>query len=134
MLVFGMEKSAKQLCLPCLIGAAAVLAVAAFGIWWLVGGRHPGVREPLPPEKELEAMVQYGQEALTQRLNDGEDLSAGPCLDNGERFPSWVIDIVHNPREPVDNIPEHQCSAYREGRALHFIELGLDANVVRIGP
>jgi len=59
-----------------------------------------------------------------RRLNIGEDLSNGPCLLNPlTDLPSWVCDVAHKPRQPVDDRPENQCSAYREGRATHFVEV-----------
>ena len=52
-------------------------------------------------------------------------LDDGPCLSSGETswdIDDWVCDIVNNPREQVDNLPENQCPEY--GRtASHFVEL-----------
>jgi hypothetical protein len=59
------------------------------------------------------------------------DLSNGPCLTN-DLIPGWVADVVHNPREQVDDLPENQCQAYIEGRAKQFVELDLKGNIVRI--
>lgn len=59
------------------------------------------------------------------------DLSSGPCLSNDIR-PNWVVDIVHNPREPVDNLPSNQCQAFIEGRAKHFVELDMQGNIIRV--
>lgn len=61
----------------------------------------------------------------------GEDLSNGPCLSN-EAVPDWVADIAHNPRQAIDDLPENQCSAYREGTAHHFVELDPDGNLIRV--
>ena len=62
---------------------------------------------------------------------DTEDLSKGPCLSN-EIAPDWVCDVAHNPREAVDNKPENQCSAYREGKAHHFIEVAANCTIIRV--
>lgn len=59
------------------------------------------------------------------------DFSNGPCLTN-DLIPNWVADIVHNPREVVDNLPENQCPAYLEGRAKHFVELDPNGNIIRV--
>lgn len=59
------------------------------------------------------------------------DLSNGPCLTN-DLIPDWVVDIVHSPREEIDNYPWNQCQAYLEGRAKHFVELDLRGNVIRV--
>jgi len=58
------------------------------------------------------------------------DLSAGPCLSNNV-IPDWVADIAHSPRQEVDDKPENQCSAYREGTAHHFVELDPAGNLIR---
>ncbi len=80
---------------------------------------------------ENDRAVRQAQVAF-QKYKDGEmDISAGPCLSN-DLLPGWVADIVHNPRQPVDDQIENQCMAYIEGRARHFVELDMEGNVVRI--
>lgn len=66
-----------------------------------------------------------------KRVVEGMDLSQGPCLTN-DLLPGWVADVVHSPREAVDDLPENQCQAYREGRASHFVELDINGNLVRV--
>ncbi len=66
-----------------------------------------------------------------RREAKGMDLSSGPCLTNDLIF-GWVVDIVHSPRQDLDNLPENQCPAYLEGRAKHFVELDQSGNVVRV--
>jgi len=61
----------------------------------------------------------------------GVDMSQGPCLTN-DLMPGWVVDVVHSPREDIDDLPENQCQAYLEGRAEHFVELDLSGNLVRV--
>ncbi len=61
---------------------------------------------------------------------EGRDLSAGPCL--GLIGPDWVADIVHDPRQPVDDDPANQCAEYRSGEATRFVELTPDGTVLRI--
>lgn len=61
---------------------------------------------------------------------DGTDLSDGPCLSN-KVIPDWVADVVHNPRQSVDDNPENQCSAYRDGSAKHFVEIDLSGNIIQ---
>ena len=60
----------------------------------------------------------------------GEDLSNGPCLSN-KVVPDWVADIAHNPRQAIDDLPENQCSAYRDGTARHFVELDPEGNLIK---
>lgn len=65
------------------------------------------------------------------RAKEGLDMSKGPCLSN-DLMPGWVVDIVHVPREEIDNLPGNQCQAFLEGRARNFIELDTNGNLVRI--
>ena len=43
----------------------------------------------------------------------------------------WCVDVAHDPRQPVDNLPENQCRSYREGKVHHFVELDPEGNVIR---
>ncbi len=61
----------------------------------------------------------------------GIDMSKGPCLSN-DLMPGWVVDVVHTPREQMDNQPENECQAFIEGRSTHFVELDTNGNVVRV--
>lgn len=61
----------------------------------------------------------------------GVDFNNGPCLTN-DLLQGWVVDIVHNPRKPIDDLLQNQCQALIEGRAEHFVELDLDGNVIRV--
>ena len=63
----------------------------------------------------------------------GVDLSSGPCIaDPIPGMPSWVADVAHDPRRPIDDEPENQCAAYRSGKADHFVELDPDGEVIRV--
>ena len=64
------------------------------------------------------------------RLALGEDLKNGPCISD-DIYPSWVCDVAHSPRQQVDNIPENQCSAFRDGKANHFVEVDEGCNLIR---
>lgn len=55
----------------------------------------------------------------------------GPCIAE-QLIPDWVADIVHNPRQPVDEQPENQCQSYREGKAHHFVELSPEGTIIRV--
>jgi len=68
----------------------------------------------------------FHQEQLT-----GRDFSNGPCLSD-HLIDDWVLDVVHNPRQPIDDIPANQCTAYRNGTAHHFVEMDMEGNVVRV--
>jgi len=67
-----------------------------------------------------------------ENLRNGVDLSAGPCIRNPFISPSsWVCDVAHNPRQPIDDLPENQCSAYISGEANHFVEVTPDCKFIR---
>jgi hypothetical protein len=74
--------------------------------------------------------VDAAQALFRQKKADGVSMSRGPCL--GEIMPGWVADVVHNPRQPIDEDPANQCAAYRKGEARHFVELDTEGNVVRV--
>ena len=62
--------------------------------------------------------------------DSGQDISNSPCISNNIA-PDWVCDVAHNPRQAVDNLPENQCSAFREGRAHHFVEVDETCGLIR---
>ena len=77
------------------------------------------------------------EEALINALNlyvqnndKGVDFTKGPCL--GTIAPDWVLDIAHNPRQPIDDQPENQCKEIRTGSAHHFVELTPEGNFIKI--
>lgn len=74
--------------------------------------------------------VSKAKDLFKQKLAEGTDMSNGPCLSN-EIIPDWVVDVAHNPREAIDNQPGNQCSAFREGKAHHFVELDPMGNLIR---
>jgi hypothetical protein len=69
---------------------------------------------------------------ICNSIKDKQDLSNGPCIgDPIPEHPGWVCDVAHDPREPIDNLPENQCRSYREGRTKHFIEVDPNCNFIR---
>lgn len=76
-----------------------------------------------------EVAIKKAKEAYALQKKAGVDFSDGPCLSNN-LMKDWVADIAHNPRTSVDNQPQNQCSAYREGRAEHYVELDPDGNYI----
>lgn len=74
--------------------------------------------------------VAKAQELWRAKFYAEEDLSAGSCLSN-DLIPDWVADIAHNPRQDIDDLPQNQCSAFREGKAHHFVELDPEGNIIR---
>ena len=61
-----------------------------------------------------------------------QDLSAGPCLSEGiPGLSDWVVDIAHDPRQPVDDQPANQCQSFRDGETHHFVELTPGGQLIR---
>lgn len=85
---------------------------------------------PPVPKSEEETAINQAKYLYDQRKKAGEDFSSGPCLSNA-LLPGWVLDLVHSPREKIDDSPENQCPAYLEGGAVHFVELDLEGNLIR---
>ena len=83
-----------------------------------------------PSKSEIDTAINQAQYFYRQKKARGEDLSNGPCLTES-LMPDWVVDIVHSPRQPIDDLGENQCQSYREGRSKHFVELDLNGNLVR---
>ena len=96
------------------LAAVLVLAAAACG------------GESADPET-----VRLAKQAYERAQARGTDMSLGPCL--GVIKPGWVADVAHDPRQDVDDEPENQCAAYRDGDAEHFVELDPDGNFIRSG-
>lgn len=82
------------------------------------------------PKNAVGTAVNQGKLLYQTEKGRNRDFSSGPCLSNA-LMPGWVLDIVHNPRQPVDDLAENQCSAYREGKAEHFVELDTEGNLIR---
>lgn len=78
---------------------------------------------------EVDTAINQAKYLYKLKVERKEDLSFGPCLSDA-LMPNWVVDIVHSPRQPVDDLPENQCPSFREGRAKHFVELDLDGNLI----
>jgi hypothetical protein len=77
-----------------------------------------------------EAAVAEAKAVFIAQEAKGVDFSNGPCLSNS-LLPDWIADVAHNPRQPVDDLPENQCSAYRFGTAHHFVELDPEGQLIR---
>jgi hypothetical protein len=105
------------------------------GIFVLVGAACmqkpvPSANEAVPQIKtDKERAIEEAKKVFAEQKAAGVDMSVGPCLSN-EIIPDWVADVAHWPRQAVDNNPANQCSAYREGKAHHFVELDQEGNFI----
>jgi hypothetical protein len=82
-----------------------------------------------PPAAATNDEVALAQKAFQDAKTKGVDMSTGPCL--GEIKSDWVADVVHNPRQPIDDLPQNQCSQYNDGTVHHFVEVDTNGNFVR---
>jgi hypothetical protein len=82
-------------------------------------------------ETASDETVARAQAAYHRAEEAGVDFTNGPCL--GVIEPGWVADVAHDPRQPVDDEPENQCEAYRNGEADHYVELDPDGELIRSG-
>lgn len=65
-------------------------------------------------------------------VQEGRDLTKGPCLGVIPGFSDWVVDIAHKPRLPIDDDSANQCETYRSGKVHHFIELDPNGNLIKV--
>ncbi len=79
---------------------------------------------------EIDTAINQAKLLYLQRKQTGQDFTKGPCLTNA-LLPGWVLDVVHNPREEIDDLPENQCPSFTEGSAVHFVELDPEGNFIR---
>jgi len=100
---------------------AAIVVFVLLGLVYIDKGHNINA-------EKISGCVALCEKALDENLS----LSNGPCLSNSlPDAPDWVCDIAHMPREPLDNLPENQCNAFREGKAHHFVELDETCNLIR---
>lgn len=83
-----------------------------------------------PTKTEVDTVINQARYLYRQEKEKGRNFSDGPCLSNA-LMPNWVVDIAHNPRLPIDDLPQNQCPGFREGKARHFVELDPEGNLIR---
>lgn len=103
--------------------------VFLFGIF-LSGCSLGQIQKSNVPKTEAENATQAAKDLFKEKQKEGIGLLDGPCLTN-ELTPDWVLDIVHTPRQQIDDLPENQCSALSDGTAHHFVELDVTGKFVR---
>jgi hypothetical protein len=90
------------------------------------------VRDDDVSDDERQQAIEAAQAVYAAQAAAGVDFTNGPCIsDELEDVPGWSVDVAHDPREDIDDQPENQCQAYREGRTAHFVELDPDGNLIR---
>jgi hypothetical protein len=101
-------------------------AAIAFALFLLFGCTEDKI---VPDERAVISAVQKCVLHCSAAEKKGVDMSPGPCLGLIEN--DWVCDVAHNPRQPIDDLPENQCADFREGRAHHFVEVTPECAFIR---
>lgn len=124
-----------------LLGVVVVAVIALAAVFMLGGGKGANTAPsatsgdenqnvpatPTESDAKTKCTDLCEQALFTMRQ---EELENGPCLSN-EVAPGWVCDIAHSPRQDVDNNASNQCSAFREGRATHFVEVDTNCRFIK---
>lgn len=80
------------------------------------------VSQTKPKGENFESLKQECIQACENALEQGRNLTNGPCLLDPMENENWVCDVAHEPRQLVDDKPENQCSSYGK-TAKYFIEV-----------
>jgi len=99
-----------------------VLVVVGIGLFFIIS----------KSEKVAESKTANETECALKLYNEAKDKGIkflSQCLGN---CGDYAVDVVHVPRNEVDNKIENQCEDYRSGKARQFIELDQEGNIVRI--
>jgi len=108
--------------------AAALLVAAAIAGALFAGCGSGG------DARESDRAIAAAKVVYAHAVKRGENLDRGPCI--AEHLPGlddWVVDIAHDPCQPVDDLPVNQCARYRAGEAHHFVELTPGGQLIRTG-
>lgn len=81
-------------------------------------------------QAKKDEITDLAKKQFADKKTKGVDMSNGPCL--GIVAIGWVVDVAHNPRKPVDEKPENQCSELKNGTVSHFVELDTNGNLIKI--
>src|SRR5258708_1868969 len=81
-------------------------------------------------KSERESAVSKAKQLYREAKASGRNFFNGPCLSDA-LLPDWVLDIAHNPRLPIDDLPVNQCPSYVQSRSHHFVELDVEGNLIR---
>jgi hypothetical protein len=125
--------SSRHRSLGALLIAGALLLAACGGDDGDGSGSNAPYKAPSAAKKK-EAIGTAGTLYIIATRYSDLDISSGPCIGDKlpELGPGWVVDIVHVPRRPSDDLPRNLCPKTREGRARHIVELDPSGKVVRV--
>lgn len=110
-----------------LVVIVIIALIVASSQKYLARNQLPASINPATISREQAIINAY--QLYSKKKSEGVDFSSGPCL--GTIASDWVLDIAHNPRQPIDDLPENQCADYLNGRAHHFVELDPNGQLIR---
>lgn len=110
--------------------ALTLLVIAAVSLFIILNDPNRYKYKPGKSSK-IDSLVSQALDLYKAKKQLHVDFNNGPCLTN-DLAEDWVVDLVHSPRQKLDDNPENQCTAFLEGRASHFIELDLNGNTIRV--
>ena len=113
-----MRLIAKAMVLAAFTASVLILALAGCG-----GGDSAS-------QSERDKAITAAKFLLAGQTNRA--LIDGPCL--SESLPGmsdWAVDVAHDPRKPVDDLPANQCQSVRDGRTHHFVEVTPDGKLIQ---
>ena len=85
-----------------------------------------------PAQADRNRAVTEAAVAYHKAKASGTNLGPGPCIaEQLPGLPDWVVDVAHDPRQPVDDKPANQCQRYRSTEAHHFVELDPQGKLLR---
>ena len=83
-------------------------------------------------QSDQDQAVAAAMKAYQEVKASGRNLADGPCIaEQLPGLPDWVVDVAHDPRQPVDDVPANQCTRFRDGDAHHFVELDTSGQLIR---
>jgi hypothetical protein len=112
------------------VGLVIVILVGYVGVMIFIDAK-PVQKQALPTEALQLALIEQAKVLFVEKVNQGVDMNSGPCLSDSFDI-GWVVDVAHNPRQPIDDIMENQCQSYIIGEASHIIELDIRGNLIRL--
>lgn len=107
-----------------------VLMAGLSGCWLLDFNARMAMRVMPGFEHNNEVLVNEARSLFFEKKDayTAADWIKGPCL--GKINDEWVVDVIHNPRLPIDDDQTNQCPDYYNKKVSHYILLDVDGNFV----
>ncbi len=115
-----------------MIFGSLFLMTGLSGCWLLDFNANMAMRLMPGFEHNNEVIINEARSLYVEKKDayTAADWIKGPCL--GRINDNWVVDVVHNPRLPIDDDQANQCPDYYNKKVSHYILLDLDGNAVEM--